>query len=944
VSTRPGNPPGTGTSPAHSPGTALVGRADELSRLHALADPELAAGRLLVVAGDAGMGKSALLADAAGHARSAGLTVLTATGRESEARLPFAGLHQLLRPALAGIADLPDRQRHALAATFGVAGDPVEPDQLITSIAVLTLLSDLTEDAPLFLVADDAQWLDRSSLDVLAFIGHRLGTERIIALMGWRGPAAGDPLDRDFAQLRLGPLTTADATRLLDQQPEAPRGRARAAVLAQAAGNPMALIELSKVVVADPAAGRRGAAEPLPLTDRLAAVLADRLATLPRPTRDALLLAAAADGPDLVTAMSGGPEPPAEVLAPAEQLGLVRVDTAGVHFTHPLARSASYHSVPFADRAAAHRQLAGLLADQPDRRAWHLAAASIEPDEQVAALLADTAAQDQQRGGSPAAALALERAAELSPDLGDRARRLVGAAGIAYLTGQPDWTQDLAARALALTREPRLRCAALQLQGWALAMSRRHAAALTPLILAAREASAELPELAWTALASAALVCYQAGDPRSRSAVSAALAELRRLLPLHPESGTAADAAAVVLWTQVAIDPHGSAATAAPALRQVADASPGVNDLMSAGGAAWLIDETALAIRLLRAAVDRLQAPGLLGASGSALSALGWAYCDAGRWDDALQTAAQAADLAAVYPMDIVGDSADLTTATILALRADRDEARRRALRALAGADLEESRAVTARARYALGMAALADGSFLMAFRQLRQLFSDDGEPLHYHCSAYGLADLAAAAVRADRRLEGRAQLGPALGILEGTSSPRLRQLAGRARGILAEPPQALAHFEAALADPAGEHWPFERAQLQLDCGEAMRRARRINDAKPLLLAALDTFRRLRARAWAHRAEIEVRACGLSVPGLPAPDGLSELTPQQRQIVLLAARGMTNREIGDRLFLSPRTVSSHLYRCFPKLGVADRHQLRDVVTSAASAGGAAAEG
>ena len=185
--------------------------------------------------------------------------------------------------------------------------------------------------------------------------------------------------------------------------------------------------------------------------------------------------------------------------------------------------------------------------------------------------------------------------------------------------------------------------------------------------------------------------------------------------------------------------------------------------------------------------------------------------------------------------------------------------------------------------------------------------------------------------------MEGQDVLERALSHLNGTASPRLEQLIARARGILADPAKAGAYFDKALADPAGDQWPFERAQLLLDYAEWLRRRRRINDAKPILTEALATFRRLGARSWAQRAEAELRACGVAVPRAPGErDALGELTPQQRQIVRLASDGLTNREIGDRLFLSPRTVSSHLYRSYPKLGVADRHQLRDVITRESS--------
>jgi DNA-binding CsgD family transcriptional regulator len=330
--------------------------------------------------------------------------------------------------------------------------------------------------------------------------------------------------------------------------------------------------------------------------------------------------------------------------------------------------------------------------------------------------------------------------------------------------------------------------------------------------------------------------------------------------------------------------------------------------------------------------MQRLRAPGVRGTSGGSLTVLGWAYIDTGRWDEALEVAAEAAGLAEANRMETIAASADVITATVLALRADSDAARRHAARALASVDPAENGLIAARARRALGVAALADGSYLQAFTQLRGLFSEDGTPLHNYASYLGVADLAVAAVRADRRLEGCDVIEHALSRLEGSASARLEQLIARARGILADPAGSEAHFGKALADPAGEQWPFERAQLRLDYGESLRRRRRINDAKAVLTEALGTFRRLGARSWAQRAQAELRASGVAVSGAPAePDALGELTPQQRQIVRLASDGLTDREIGDRLFLSPRTVSSHLYRSYPKLGVASRHQLRDVI-------------
>ena len=339
---------------------------------------------------------------------------------------------------------------------------------------------------------------------------------------------------------------------------------------------------------------------------------------------------------------------------------------------------------------------------------------------------------------------------------------------------------------------------------------------------------------------------------------------------------------------------------------------------------------------MLREAVSKLRAPGIRGASAAALSVLEWACIDSGRWDDALAAARQANDIAAAYKMETVAGSADLATATVAALRGEHGQVAPLLARVTAAVDTAEYRGFTARIRHAAGLAAIAEGSYLAAYAQLSRLFDADGTPLHYHFSYLAIADLAAAAVRAERHLEARTLVERAMARVDPAPGPRLEQLAARARGLLAEPAGAEALFAAPLADPAGDTWPFERAQLRLDYGEWLRRQRAVNDAKPVLGAALETLRRLGAAPWIRRAESELRACGVTVQAPQAtPDALDELTAQQREIVILAARGLTNGEIADQLFLSPRTVASHLYRSYPKLGIAGRHQLRDLVDQAA---------
>jgi DNA-binding CsgD family transcriptional regulator/tetratricopeptide (TPR) repeat protein len=906
----------------------LVGRSAEISRIRGLTNPALeGADRALIVLGEAGLGTSAVLADLNAHAAACGLRVLSAAGREHQTGLPLAGLRQLLRPVLAELRALPGAHAAELLATVGMTGAGLEPGRDLAGSALLGLLDLLARrnepDRGLVAVIDDAQWIDRASLDVLAFAAYRLDGEPVTIILAARGDTPPAGFEGGLPELRLGPLSTAEASDLLDAQPRPPRGRARAQVLAQAAGNPLALIELTRTVTGDPAAERTWAGLPLPLTDRLGAMFAARLADLPPQTMDALLLAAAADSADHDAVTRGGLGLDPAVLAPAEEAGLASVDTAGIHFRHPLIRSAVYHRAPFASRAVIHQRLADLLHDQPDRRAWHLAAAALRPDEDIASLLAATSVPAQRRGGPASRALILERAARLSPDPATRARRLVSAAEAAVSSGQTEWARDLAARALPLAGEEGLRSRCLHVTGWALAWGGHYARAVQTVLLLAREHVAAGNNAAWEALGLAAAAAYQAGDPDSLNGVEDVLAAL-------PQA-TAIETKAPRAWT-LAVTGHDLEAEAL--LRNIRQTVSGGPSLHHVGAAAWVRDQTSDAIRLLEAARNASADSAIRAASGGSLAALGWAYFDAGRWDDALELIAETGNDPAG---DVTQAAGILVTATIEAARGNTAHARDLVLTALA-ADPEQSRVITARARHALGLCAIADDDYLTAFEQLRQLFGPDGTPYHQHVSYLAAGDLALAAARADCGQEGREivkQIAELRASAASWPSARLRQLLTRADCVLADPSTPDAYADDVLSDPAGEQWPFERAQLRLEYGQWLRRHRRINHAKQVLGAAHDTFGALASRPWAHRAATELRACGITVPGAVASAaGLDALTPQQREIVELAAQGLTNREIGLRLHLSPRTVASHLHRSFPKLGIAGRLQLNAVITPA----------
>jgi DNA-binding CsgD family transcriptional regulator/tetratricopeptide (TPR) repeat protein len=907
----------------------LVGRDAEAGRLRSLSGQAPDQARTLVVLGEAGIGKSILLADTMRRASAAGGRVLAAAGTKAEPDVPFSGLRELIRPVLDIVSSLPARRASALDR-LGDGAIPAGSDRLPVGMGLLALLAEVSRLSPLLVVVDDAHWLDRDSLRALAFAAHRLDSEPIAVLLAGRGTVPLPGFGRGFPELLLPPLTAAAAGRLLDAQPVPPRGRARRQVLAQAAGNPAALIELSATVAAGrgPGAWPLSGGEPLPLSGRLADDIAGQVGALPESARYALLVTAVADGRAAAAyAARQGPD----LLIPAEQRGLVKVNAGGVRLTHPFVRAAVYHSAAPGDRVLAHHELAELLRAQPGRRAWHLGAAATRPDERVASLLETEAAQTFGRGNAAEAAALLERAAELSPDQETGARRLAHASAAAISTGEADWIGDLAARALAMTADPQLRVTADRADGWAhLWASKPAASAATLATVATRTASRE-PMLAWATLADAASAGYQCGAPGVLSDIARVLDRLGQAVP---PAGLArhGDADILRLWILIAVGGRYSDGEADRLLQQAADRAPDRADdievLRVAGMTAWLLDRTELALRLFRKAARSGREPG----PHDPLSALGWAYLDAGRWDEALSFAAAERD----FQADAVTSAADLIAATIAAARGVPGESLTR-IDGLLDNDPDLNRAAVARARHARGLAALADEDYDLAYDELHCLFADDGSPLHPHVSYLGVADLALASARTGRHADGREVLDRAAGSLGAGRlgagrSARLTGLLAHARALLADPADPEPGFDQALSVPEGDGWPFERARLRLDYGEWLRRQRRASEARPVLTAALDRFRALGAAPWKGRAEEELRACGVAAAEAAAtPVALLELTPVQRRIVVMAASGKTNREIATEMFLSPRTISTYLYDVYPKLGVARRHQLRGVV-------------
>ncbi|MEU0811141.1 AAA family ATPase [Streptomyces sp. NPDC005970] len=914
------------TRPEPDPGEPIVGRDAELARLFRAVD-SASTDPVVTLVGDMGTGKSALLDRAARRAEASGARILRAEGSESESSLAFSALYQLLRPVSAEVDGLPERQRAALQDAFG-AGPATPrhssaPDLMLIGVAVLSLLSAVGDRSPVLVALDDAQWFDRASLDALSFVARRLEGEPVTMLIGARDGDHLPGFDRHVPTLTLGPLDYAAANRLLDLQPTSPTGHTRTRILDQAGGNPLALVELARAATAHDAATRPPSAGPLPLTDRLERIFAARLAGLPAATTRALLLLAAMDSVDSSTSASAGlPNAEDGAWLPAEQAGLVRRAGRHVRFRHPLVRSAVYHAASFAARRQAHFALAELLRNEPDRRAWHLAAACPGPHTAVSAELERTAVRARRRGGHAAAAKALQRAAELAPGREDSARLLVEAASAAVFTGDLAWVEELTAAVRAHTDDPSLLASATVQAGRLAILTARHTAVFSRLADAAEELAASQPAAALDLLAGGAVVRFYSGEDTQRHRIQDILGRL-------PED---ASHAGLRTWVRAVSDPFTNRDELLSLLpRLAAEAETRPEQSTTVGIMAWLLDETPQAVRAFDEAFDRweLQGPLPEGLGG----AVAWAYVERGRWEQAREGSARTTAIGRATGLDHAVACAATVDATVLAYQGHAASARVRADEALALIDPLESRSVSVYARRALGAAAAAEGAYETAYDQLRMAFTADGAPLHYHASYPALADLAAAALRAGHREEAVAIVERSARTLADNASPRLRALISRARGLLAQPDHAEAaepHFRAALADPVLEHWPFERAQTLLDLAEWLRRRRRIAEARAPLTEALETFRRLGAHPWIERARAESRAAGLDVTDT-APAALAELSPQQQQIIRLAARGLTNREIGEKLFLSPRTVGSHLYRSFPKLGITARSQLRDLV-------------
>jgi DNA-binding CsgD family transcriptional regulator len=949
----------------------LNGRAAEQAAIDRL----LAAARagtsgVLVLRGDAGIGKTALLDYAA--ARAGGVQVVRGTGIESEAELPFAGLHLLLRPALDRIGELPVPQRQALEGAFGlVPGRPGDreglaessprggTDRLLIGMAVLSLLSELAGEGPLLCLVDDAHWLDGSSAAALAFAARRLGEDGIALIMAARD-GEGRFSAQGLPELRLAGLPPESAAALLDAQPADLTAALRYRILAEAQGNPLALIELPAATTpqppltaltspstgfprhdspsADSLHGRTVAEDPaeLALTGRLLAAFSGHAARLPDASRLLLLVAAADDVGEASLVLRAGKALGADAadLAPAERAGLIRQAGQSLAFRHPLIRAAVYQEAPLGQRLAVHRALADAMegregSDDAGRRAWHRAAGAAEPDEQIAAGLDQAAEQAAQRGGYAAAAAASARAAELSADPAARARRLTVAAEAAAESGDLTRARALAARAEPDAGDAMLRAGLLHVRALADFGEGSFRGAHRLLLEGADLLAGTSPALAARILVQAFHTAWYIGEPELAD-VAGRLTALR--IPDGEPMQPVASYLAATLGTL-----FGWRADGVPALTDViararragADAPL---DLVQVCGAGLIAGQDALTYETAAALAAEARGQGRIGLLPTILFFLAEGELFHGRHRDALATAAEAVQVASDSGQWHWVSQVSGLLAYLAAAAGDEPRCRKLADEAMTAATAGNVAPGSAWGNWSLGLLDLGGGRVEAALGRLETLAEG---PTQHHVSVMRSApDLVEAAVRigepdrAARPLRRFEQWGARAG------QPWIDALVLRCRALLAPDAEAERLYAAALEAHQREDRPFERARTQSLYGEWLRRARRKTDARTQLRAALEIFDRLGAEPWSSRAASELRATGVVMPQSPGrhgPGALGQLTPQELQIVRLAAQGLSNRDIAAQLFLSPRTVGYHLYKAYPKLGVAARSELPDLL-------------
>jgi DNA-binding CsgD family transcriptional regulator len=877
---------------------------------------------VLVVRGEAGVGKSALLQHAAREA--SGFRVAQIAGVESEMELPFAGLHQLCAPMLAKLDRLPAPQQRALRVAMGLAsGDP--PDRFLVALGALTLLAEVANKRPLLCLVDDAQWLDGASRQVLGFVARRLLAESVALVFAVREPTA-DPALVGLPELLLAGLDEADSRSLLATViPGRIDERVRDRIIAETRGNPLALLELPRGLSAAQLAGGFGVPDVLPLSGRIEESFVRRLQELPQQTRLLLLVAAAepVGDPALMWRAATQLGVTGTALEPAVRTGLVDVG-AQVRFHHPLVRSAIYRSASDRDRQGVHAGLADATdaALEPDRRAWHRAQATRGPDEDVAAELEQSAGRAQARGGLAAAAAFLGRAADLTTDPTRRAERMLAAAEVNLQAGAFDAALGLLAAAQAGPLDELGRARADLLYAEVAFAQNRGSDAPLLLLEAARTLAtldARLCRDTYLDAWSAALFAGGLATTATLLDVSQAV----RTAPVAPEPPRPSD---LLLDGFACVFTEGRAA-ATPTLQRASAAFAGtdvsVEEVLRWG---WLATAAAVFVwdfdTCVAAATRDVQVARELGALdvlSVAVNVLSQAVALSGDFPGAALLIAEAhavteATGALVAPYGAL---------VLAALRGQEDEASR-----LIDATIKEATpgGQGTAVQYAHWANAVVmnglgryDDALAAAIRA-----SDDTPELFL--SAWSLSELVEAASRT-----GNAELAEdALAQLEerthGSDADWALAMRARSSALLAEDDDAEPLYREAIDRLGRTRLRPELARARLIYGEWLRRAGRRVDAREQLRAAHEAFVSMGAEAFGERARHELLATGEKVRSR-RDDTRDELTHQEEHIARLARDGLTNPEISAQLFISPRTVEWHLRKVFAKLGITSRKGL-----------------
>jgi DNA-binding CsgD family transcriptional regulator len=902
------------------PRSRLLGRQREQDALDRLLDATRGGhGGVLVVHGDPGVGKTALLAYAVQAASE--FQVVQAVGVDGEMELSYAALQQLCSTVLDFMERLPEPQREAVAIAFGQRAGPA-PNAFLVGLAVLGLLSEAAEDRPVLCAVDDAQWLDRESERALAFVARRLLAERIAIVFATRD--LGDSL-AGLPELHVGPLGRRDGRALLESVLPAPLDeRVLDRIVLETHGNPLALLELPRGLTPSQLAGGFGLPAAVPLSASIEESFARRLAGLPGDARRLLLVAAADPVGDTALVWRaaqqlGIPKSAAEAVQAA---GLVELG-ARVAFRHPLARSAVYRAAGLKERHAVHRALADATDPRidPDRRAWHRAQTASTPDEDIAAELERSAGRAQSRGGSAAVAAFLERAAALTPDPTRRAQRLLAAAAANRDAGDLEDALELsiAIDDGVLDELDRARVDLLQAQ---IALEQRRGSDAGPLFLSAASRLETLdPALARETYLEA-LGGAVANDVQVVGGAPAVAAAARAAPP-----GAVPPRSADVLLDAFAIRFTDGYAAAAPILAQALElllatdiSGKDVGRSLSLSGgrnsnivALELWDDEALHLLAARQ-VQLARDTGALGHLQFSLSFLARSHMLAGELTEAALVIDEARTIA-----EATGNTAIVNAPMVLAAwRGDEPQA----------TELIEARSDEAAKRgwtshnYARAVLYNGLGRHDAARTAAWEAFGPD--PIGY--GSFLAPEVAEAASRTEDRT-----------LLEYTAewiSERTRMIgSGWASGIEARVRALLSDGDAAddlylqsIAHLSGTRVRLELARSHLLYGEWLRRERRRLDARSHLRTALEQFTSMGADAFARRAERELLATGEHARKR-TPDTLDQLTPQETQIARLAADGDTNREIAAQLFISPSTVEYHLRKAFRKLDVKSRTQL-----------------